>query len=278
MIYISSELVLADLAGDGRVNGPMIGYRQLLTLASLSSDEAAAGFPVTNLANNSTAEKWKAETDTEQYITAFLSSPQAFDYVGLAAHTLGSTGTVVQVQISDDGDAWEDIGPDFLPGDDSPIMVRFPSTTRQWVRLKLTPDTDPPAIGILYIGQLLILQRNIYVGFTPMTYDYTNVISTGISESGQFLGAIARRANPGCTIPQKNLTAAWFRTNMAPFLRAATGTGADRYRQPFFFAWRPTDYPSEVAFGWIPEGATPTVSNARPNGMMDATVPMQGIL
>jgi hypothetical protein len=278
VIYVSSDVVLEDLTGDFRPNAPLVGYRQLLTLESMTSDEAAAGFPVTNLVNVSTAEKWKATTTGVQYVTVHLGTPGQADYIGIAAHNFGTAGVAVQLQTSTDGAVWTDLGDDFLPGDDSPIMARFDVTTASWWRLKLTPTSAAPEMAILYLGKLLVLQRNLYVGHTPMTYSYGGTISTGISESGQFLGAILRRQNPSTDVAQKNLTPSWFRTYLAPFFKKCSGVDTDRHRTPFFFAWRPTDYPVEVAFGWFPEGGAPSVSNARPNGMMDAAFPIQGIL
>lgn len=276
MIYVSSDIVLADTAGDFRPNAPLVGYRTLLSTTNVTSDEALAGFPASNLANPSTAEMWKGETTDEQAVTVFLSTPQACDYVGIARHNFGSAGITVQVQSSTDGIAWDDLGDDFLPGDDSPIMVRFEVTTGQHFRLLLTPGALPPQMGVLYLGRLLVLQRNLYVGHTPMSYSYDGVATTGISESGQFLGSIARRANPSTSVKQPNLTATWFRANMAAFFKQCSGMATDKRRTPFFFAWRPTTYPVEVAFGWFPEGAAPTVANSKANGLMEASFPVQG--
>lgn len=278
MIFVSSDVVLAGDAGDLRLNAPLIGYRQLLEFENVTADEEADGFPVTNVANVSTAELWKGTTTAVQHVTAFLAAVEDADYIGIARHNLGTAGITIQVQVSADGDTWEDVGDDFLPGDDSPIMLRFPVTPSQWWRLRMSSGTAAPQIAVLYLGKLLVLQRNIYVGHTPMTYSYANVTSTGVSESGQFLGAVARRANPATDVQQKNLTPSWARANLAPFFKQCTGNGTDRHRRPFFFAWRPTSYPTEVAFGWFPDGGAPTLSNARPNGMMDAAFQVQGIL
>jgi hypothetical protein len=277
-IYVSSDVVLEDTSGDFRPNGPLVGYRQFITVTNITADEEAAGFPVTNLANPSTAERWKGTTTDEQSVTVFLSTPQDCDYIGIARHNLGTAGTTCQVQTSEDGIVWDDLGDDFLPGDDSPIMVRFPVTTAQYFRLLMTPGSAAPDIAVLYLGKLLVLQRNLYVGHTPMSYSYDNVATAGISESGQFLGAITRRANPSTNVKQSNLTAAWFRTYMAPFFKQCSGLGTDGHRTPFFFAWRPTSYPVEVAFGWFPEGAAPTAGNQRANGMMEASFPIQGVI
>lgn len=279
MIYIASDVVLADESGDFRPNGPLVGYRNLLTTTNITADEAAASFPASNLANPSTAEKWKGLTDAEQSLTVALASPQLCDYVGLARHNLGTIGCTVKVQTSTDGDVWTDLCDDFIPGDDAAIMVRFDQTTASYFRVLLTPDTDTvPELAVMYLGRLLVLQRNIYVGHTPITMSYAATVSVGLSESGEFLGRITRRANPANEVKQASITATWARDSLKPFYDRCQGVSVDRDAIPFFFAWRPTTFPNEVCYGWFPEGSPPTVSNSRPNGMMDAGFSIQAIL
>lgn len=279
MFYISGSLVLpADSSGDLRPDGPLVGYRTRVTLTNISADEEAAGFPATNLANPSTAEKWKGTTTGDQTVVMQLAVPAPCDYVGIARHNLGSTQCSVLVQASVDGDVWNDLADEFVPADDAAIMVRFVEDSGPFFRLLLNPSLAAPSIAVLYWGQLLVLQRNIYVGHMPINLSYENVSSVGISESGEFLGAIARRANPQNDVKQANLTPDWVRAKLAPFYRQCVGNGPDRNRTPFFFAWRPTSYPSEIAFGWFPEGSPPKTNNAKSNGMMDASFNIQAIL
>lgn len=279
MFYISSDLVLDGSTLELRPNAPLIGYRTLVTFTNITADEEAEGFPVTNLSNPTTSEVWKGLSDAVQYITLDLGATDAADYFGLARHNLGSTGSSVQLQASDDGSTWADVGEEITPDDDRALMHRFEAETHRYWRLEITPAADTvPTIGVFFLGLLLVLQRNIYGGHTPITMSFDNVSSVGISESGQYLGAVARRANPTTSLPQKNITAAWARQQLAPFLTEAVGNGATRMRQPFFFAWRPTSYPAEVGYGWIPPGSAPTLTNQAGRPLMDADIPVQAVL
>jgi uncharacterized protein YfaP (DUF2135 family) len=53
MIVISDDLFLSTPVGVD-LNAPVVGWRNSLTAANVSSEAALVGFPVTNLANPST--------------------------------------------------------------------------------------------------------------------------------------------------------------------------------------------------------------------------------
>jgi hypothetical protein len=56
---------------------------------------------------------------------------------------------------------------------------------------------------------------------------------------------------------------------MWPFLLAAQET-------PFFFAWRPTTYPTECGYCWLISDPTP--SNSQANGMMAVSLDLEGVI
>lgn len=278
-IYISSGVLISGSSGDFREDGPLIGYRTRITFDNITADEEEVGFPVTNLSNETTSEMWKGTSTDPQYITVDLGAALQCDYIGIARHNLGSTGATIQVEVSSDGATWDEHADAIAPTDDSPLMQRFDREAHRYWRLAITPGSEAPEMAVLYLGLVMVLQRNIYGGHTPIRYSYENTSSVGISESGQFLGAVARRANPTTQVTQKNLTAAWARSHMAPFLKEAVGMGTTARRIPFFFAWRPTSYPLEVGFGWIPPGSAPTLTNQGTGvALMDAAFSFQGVV
>lgn len=278
-VYISSDLVLDGSDGDFRPDAPLIGYRSVITFTNISADEEATGFPVTNLSNPTTSEVWAGTSTAAQYITLDLTTEDVADYFALAEHNLGSAGIACQLQGSDDGETWADVGEEIAPGNDSALLHRFEAATYRFWRLGLTSGSEAPTIGVFFLGQVLVLERNIYGGHTPINYSYDNVSSVGVSEAGQYLGAMARRANPSTTVSVKNLTAAWFRQKLDPFFREAVGNGDSRIRRSFFFAWRPSTYPDEVGYGWIPAGSAPkTVNQGKGLALMDADFSVQGTL
>lgn len=268
MIFVSPNLALAPyLQG---ANAGRIGYHSIVTASALSADEEAEGFPVTNLANPATYPLawWRATSTAVQYINV-TASGTGIDYFGIAKHNLGSSGATVQLQGSDNGTDWTDVSLEVQPGSDFVLVVQFvPANYAQW-RLKLTPGSEAPYIGVLYVGTMLVLQRNIYVGHTPLPYGRRKTVLTGKSENGQFMGRIARREFLVSAVDLKNLTPGWFREFLDPFLEECQAG------KPFFWAWRPGTYPTEVGYAWI--DGSPAVTNQSPNGHMQAGWDMQGI-
>ena len=114
----------------------------------------------------------------------------------------------------------------------------------------------------------MISQRRIYVGHTPLTYAKKTKISTGRSESGQFLGRIVISELSQATVELDNMTPDWYRLYLQPFIDHAKTL-------PFFFAWRPLTYPNEVGYAWVMND--PALLNSRSNGMCKTTIEMGGI-
>lgn len=266
MIYQTPAVVLA--ATPDTANNPWVGYHTVLLFTNVTSDEAADTFPVTNLANVSTAEKWRGETTGEQAIVIHEGNSRECDYFALAKHNLGSTGATLKLQTSADAVTWGDASDEVAPASDFAIMYRFEPTTAEYWRLLITPGSAAPEAAILFLGKLLVLQRRLYVGHTPLTLGRSQNVTVGRSDNGQFLGLYLRSQTLESSVALKNLTPGWYRTLFDPF-------AASMASRPFFWAWRPDSYPEEVGYAWSSQGAK--VSNQSANGLMEVSFPMEGI-
>jgi hypothetical protein len=266
MIYVTPAVVLSETVQDA--NLARIGIQSLINEANIAADEEAVGFPSTNLANTSTAERWKGTTTGVQYITVNDGGTQQVDYFAIARHNLGSTGATVKLQSSPDGTTWTDCSEAIAPANDTAVIVRTVAATANFWRLELTPGTDPLTIAVFYLGRLIVVERRIQVGHTPITLGKEWSVTTGRSTSGQFLGRILRSEWRVSQVTWANLTPSWVRDTFSPFVdQAAT--------RPFFWAWRPDTWPSECGYVWTP--SAPKCSNTLPNGMMQASMDLQGI-
>lgn len=268
MIVISQSLTLAP-TGDTRPNAPLIGWRNIVTASGISADTADPDYPASNLANPSTAARWQATDTSLQYLTFTVGGDEPVDYVGIARHNLSSGITVsIDVEYPDDPDTWVEIVEEFIPADNAPILARFEPDIYSRIRIKLQPTSTIPRVAVVYIGKLLILQRNIYVGHTPITFGRSARITNAMAESGDYLGRIVLTESLATSVELQNLTPMWYRQHLDPFIAAAKTT-------PFFWAWRPTSYPHEIGYSWIKDVAQP--SNQRPNGMMQISIQMGGV-
>lgn len=264
-ILLSPNVVLGNLDADN----PRIYYHNVITAASLSALEQSPTEPATNVANPATYLKWRGLTVAAQYLAITLPSVAAVDYIAIAGHNLGSIRATVTFQSSFDGITWNALNFGSMPSDDSVIILEFPEQAARYWRISIGPATAaPPAIGAVYLGRKLVMQRGIYVGHTPITLGRSSVVSGGRSESGQFLGRVLRRETLATQVDMHHITPAWYRANMPAFVAAAMVA-------PFFWAWRPTSYPGEAGFAWATGDVS--VSNEMSNGMMQFAFAMQGI-
>lgn len=270
-VVISGSLVLSDvLSGGDVINGdnPLIGYQNLVTAGNISSTTANASFPVVNLSNPATYLRWKGTSIVaDEYITMALATADLCDYVGIARHNFATAQIPVSLELFIGG-IWTQVVAPFIPPNDGPILMRFTPQSIVSARIRLQHNAVVPFAAVVYAGRLLISQRRLYVGHTPLTYGQITKITSGRSENGQFLGRIQISGSSKSTVDLKDMTPDWYRTNMAPFIVAAREI-------PFFFAWRPLTYPNEVGFAWITND--PQMQNQRSNGMVKVTIEMGGI-
>jgi len=274
-IIISSNYVITDTAsGGGTITGdnPVIGYRNIVTTSNISSTSEETGFPVTNLANPSTNLRWQGVDGVEdEYISINNADVEDIDYIAIAKHNLGSEQIPISIEYQDTSMSpdWDELVQDVLLADDGPALFRLPEAAYTGLRIRLQPGNAAPRIAVLYVGELLVLQRRIYVGHTPITYGRQTKVINARSESGNFLGRIVTGQKTMTAVQMKNLTPDWYRANMEPFFLVAQET-------PFFFAWRPESYPNEVGYGWLTNDPQP--KNQLPNGMMEIEFQMSGVV
>lgn len=263
-------MIIIDAAVTFDERHPRIGWHNLVTEDNVTATEEDADHPVTLLANPATYLYWKGETTGEQFVTVAFGSSLTVNYVGIARHNFGTTGAQYIVEYSTNGSTWTPLTDiTTAPDDDRVIINEFVDTAATHIRLRIDPGSAIPEIGVLYVGSMLRLQRRIYVGHTPLPFGRVTTVSTGVAEDGQFLGRVLRRRMYESAVSMKNLTAAWYRSDLDPFFEAAAET-------PFFWSWRPDGFPNECGFAWLTND--PKVSNQRSNGMMEVDFSMQGIL
>lgn len=268
-VVISRDLVLRNdwsLPGSSPA-APMVGWDNRISRRSVAATSELDTHPAVAMGNPSTAEYWSATSSADQTITAQLTAPVEVSYLGIARHNLATAGASVRISLLVE-EVWVQALPDFVPASDSVIFARFVPQMATSVRVQVIGASIAPRIAVLSAGPLLLLQRNIYVGHTPITMGRDSEVSTGISESGQFQGRIVTRVSHSTSVSMSNLWPDWYRTHMDPFVRASI-------ELPFFFAWRPSDYPLETGYCWMRE--TPRPTNQSNNGMMEVTLSMQGI-
>ena len=249
-----------------------IGYDDVVTYDNISADSEQATYPVTNLSNPATNVLWKSDSAAEQYVTIDLTTPRPCDYIGIVGHNFGTASCDVEVEAQTaSGGAWSTVVAEFTPDTDRLIFRTFASASYYGIRLKLTPGGSvTPQAAVIYAGQIMLMQRGIYVGHTPIVYGRDVDVKSGFSESGAFLGRIVGATTYRTGVAIKNITPGWYRSTFEPFL-------LDCIDKPFFYAWRIDDYSDEVGFCWF-RGGIPVPQNSGPRGLMSVSFDIAGVI
>ena len=258
-VVISNNMVLTTPIQSG--NAGVIGYQNILNVNNVTATSSLATNPITNVANPATAYTWEATSASTQTIT-INTAGQEVDYIGIARHNLNQIGLTVSVKYNG-----ITIVPATSISDVQALLFLQNIAIPDTVEIIISGATVAPQIGVIYIGKSLRLERNIYVGHTPITYGRNRTSINGLSENGQYLGEIVVREMNMSQVSLQNLTPIWYRTMLDPFFKL-------KPRPPCFWAWRPETYPDEVGFAWI--DGNPTMSNQKSNGMVSANWNFKG--
>ena len=241
-----------------------IGFHTVTRDGTLSASTETAGHPAYAAGLPNTYESW-IPTTVPAWIKVDAGTAIECDYFGIAAHNIGSTGASITCQYSLDNVIWEDITVASFTTD-TPIIISFAPVTARYWRIYITGVA--PTIGVWYVGKGLQMQRPIYGGHSPVTMSRNTVVRSNRSEGGQFLGRYIVRSGVSTQYAYKNLTADWVRGCFDKFILSAR-------EYPYFIAWRPLDYPREVAYGWTTKDISP--SNIGIRDLMQVSFDIQGI-
>ena len=207
-----------------------IGYDNFVPDAVVTATSAEAEFPVDSVQRENTFERWQPTSlPATLSIDASAGAAPTPSYIGIAAHTLGSSGSTISLEFSVDNISWSTVET-VSPADNRAIMIIFAEVTAGYWRLVVTGSTIPQ-IGVVYIGKVLEMQRAIYGGHTPLNLSRTTVKRPTKSDKGQWLGSSTVRLGLRTSYQWQHLTAAWYRENFDPFVKSAR-------TKPFFICQR----------------------------------------
>lgn len=260
-VVITKNLVLSESV-EYPLTHARIGYKKLS--GTMTASSAAAGYDADYANNYLTYNFWKPEA-LPATLELTADSVSMANYIGIAAHEIGTSNCAVYAEYYDGSD-WVTIE-GIAPIDDSPIMFIFDTVTSARFRIRVAGSTAP-RVGVVFVGMTLDMMRPIYGGHTPITMGRVTTLKNNRSETGQFLGRTVQRYGTKTSFDWKNLNPQWYRSEFDPFVEAARV-------QPFFIAWRPSKYPHEIGYVWTESDITPQNSGVR--GLMDVSVQVMGL-
>lgn len=250
-----------------------IGYENHAdTATTITESDQMSDYPAENALDFLPVTCWKPGATGTVDLTFDFSGNVTADYYAIGAHNLGSQGATVALQYSTDGgSSWSNLGSAHTPADDRPIFQILTSQAEDDWRLLITNCTAQVYIGVFAFGRALQLPREIPPGdWAPAQYAGKNEINTNKSDRGSFLGrSVIARGITG-TIKQLYIQPAWIRSNW-PALAAHLDT------KPFFYAWDPDNYPTEIGLYWTPDGAKPPIYMAGNPLFMEFEIKAEGV-
>ena len=83
------------------------------------------------------------------------------------------------------------------------------------------------------------------------------------------MGRIVKATTYKSRVKVDHMTKDWYRSTFDAFVQASKET-------PFFYAWRLTDYATEIGYCWV-TGGVPVPDNTGPNGMMGVSFDISGL-
>lgn len=252
-LVISDTIVLSEPEASLDPDCPLIGYHNIVSASNISASYSEDNYPASNLANPATHLEWRSSQTSTQYVTCVTGYVDEIDYIAVAGHNWATAGCGVSVGYFDaaTGLVWTELVQESMLADDGPALFKFTAQSLERVSFKLTNASEEPVAAVVYVGKLLVVQRRLYSDHTPISQARRTQVTNNMSESGRYVGSTLLGAWRATTVQLQLLDPDWYRENFEPFMDYASE------RAPWFFAWRPDEYPREVGYVWLVDDPMP---------------------
>lgn len=261
----------SDSPDVGNLDYCHILYQNIITEDSVLASTAEADFPGESVVSPFTRDQWRP-TELDATLTFTFDSAVDANAFGIAGHTMFQTGTSAVIEYTTDLIAWTELAT-VAPQSNSPIMAISPNTITAiaWrVRFVGGSIADTPlAVGVVFIGKAMVMQRRIYGGHTPSRFARQTQYIASETDTGQSLGLSTVRQGTDSSFNFDNLTAQWMRSKFYPFYDHSDAGGYA------FVSWYPNKFSSEVVYGHPRDFS---VSNKGQRDLMSASFSVRGVL
>jgi hypothetical protein len=245
---------------------PRVGWRRVA--GTVAASTSADGFAAANAATARTDSFWRPTALPADWTLTF-GAASVVSYVGIAAHTIGTSGATVRLQRWT-GSAYVDIpGTSHTPTDDSPILWLLTAAEQTRMRVAIT-GTTAPLVGVIYIGAVTEWPR--LATYSP-SVSFERAVNTSfdlnVTDGGSWAGRSITRKRTSPQMQVDHLPEEWINTEFAEFAAASLS-------QPFFIADRPGRYPRSVAYAWTDGDLIPERTAAKSSIANSVTLSLQG--
>ncbi len=234
----------------------------------LSGGTATASTTATNYLadgpmNSLTYERWKPTTNTATWQYTHTVSGEC-GCAGIAAHTLGTTGSSIKFQYYSGG--WTDLTDWTQITSNEPIMAFWDDVMATQFRVVVAFSTAPE-LGVVKFGTSLAMERPLYAGHSPLDLARVATLRGNESETGEFLGRSVLRTHNSASFSWQHLTAGWIRLHWPSLQRGIE-------KEPFFIAWRPSSFDTA---GYMKADSSPIPVNMGIRDLMSVELVGKGL-
>lgn len=235
-------------------NHARIGYENFVPDSVVTGSSEQTDWPASAVKNLLTYDGWKPLSMNAD-IVIDMQSNKAVDYIGLAAHTLGSNSVSIVASYSLNGSSYTDLGVSQLPSTDRAIMLMFEQVTARYIKIEFI-GASTFKLGVVYVGAALEMYRPFYGGHMPGPLNRKTTVKPNKSVGGQWLGRSIIREGVSSEFKWQHTPIDWYQTNVDPFAIHAR-------EKPFFIVWNPRDYPEHAMYAWTSSTIAPTFMGLR---------------
>jgi len=246
------------------LSGYTVGSNQPLNHARIlwspvSGAITAAGTNGALAANEYTNQRWFCGALPANW-TLVAAANVNVDTVFIAAHTLGSTGSTVEVQTAATLGGAFTTRATIVPTDDTAIAVMInnagvPYSVRE-IRIRVTGASASAQIGIIRAGVALQMAQPVFSGVKPIGLARAVETRQAISETGQWLARTVQRQASMTQMDWSHLDDAWYTANFQPFSLTLP-------QRPFGLIQNPQRMPESVAWCWTDSAPVPEYMGIR---------------
>lgn len=245
------------------LNHPRLCWRK--HPGTITASSVAQGFGADFAYAEELVNAWRPNSVPAWWRLTFPSAAPV-SYVGIGAHTIGSSGATVEIQRLVGG-TWTTLpGCAVTPNDDDAILFLIAPTDLPSIRVRVTGAVAE--IGYILIGQVTEVPRLARFTGLPITESQQVEYRDNTSMTGKPLGRTLQRDGLEFSVEIDNLPETFRANEWRPFREAMERGG----RQFFFYAPKPLKYPDEVALAWQRQPAP--FERLQPNAKISGSISM----
>lgn len=206
----------------------------------VSASAQMTGFPAINITEEATYNSWRA-SGAPNYAGFDCGALRAVDALGIAAHTLGTSGAGVQLLGSNDDITYSTIL-SHSPLTNEELFFIFPLVSFRYYRVRVT--LNGAQIGVVKAGRRLDFPCTPIMGYKPVHHSRKYNKYFNNSMEGHLLGNRVMSAGGTTTVEFPEIPRSFVDGPLRGF--------QDHYARggTFFYAGWPGGKPQDVAYAW----------------------------